>query len=284
MIQLPQEGLACDATSRHRRDWRRAGRGGGTAGALRPSPVVRLGARASRAGGDASAGTACGPVSRGLADGRRGPADGGPVDHRGHSDPGHGAPAPRAVPVARAGRHPRLRCARTRIPIILLFLGGFIIALAMQKWGLHRRVAITLIGALGTRPRRIILGFLALVLLHQHVGQQHGDRDDDAADCHVRRGASCRQEHGRTARLAGIRHRPDAVGRLRRNDWRNGHADRHAAECPAGGLHGQRVPRRNRLRSVDAARRAGHARHAADRVRRAHARLLPARDERNCQA
>lgn len=46
-------------------------------------------------------------------------------------------------------------------PVILLFLGGFIIALAMQKWGLHRRVAITLISALGTKPRRIILGFLA---------------------------------------------------------------------------------------------------------------------------
>jgi len=45
-------------------------------------------------------------------------------------------------------------------PIILLFLGGFIIALAMQKWNLHRRVAITLIGATGTRPSRIILGFL----------------------------------------------------------------------------------------------------------------------------
>ncbi len=45
-------------------------------------------------------------------------------------------------------------------PVIMLFLGGFIIALAMQKWGLHRRVAVTLIGAMGTRPRRIILGFL----------------------------------------------------------------------------------------------------------------------------
>ncbi len=45
-------------------------------------------------------------------------------------------------------------------PIILMFLGGFILALAMQKWNLHRRVAITLIGATGTRPSRIILGFL----------------------------------------------------------------------------------------------------------------------------
>lgn len=45
-------------------------------------------------------------------------------------------------------------------PIIYLFLGGFIIALAMQRWGLHRRVAINLIGAMGTQPSRIIAGFL----------------------------------------------------------------------------------------------------------------------------
>lgn len=45
-------------------------------------------------------------------------------------------------------------------PIIYLFLGGFVIALAMQRWHLHRRLAITLIGAMGTRPRRIVLGFL----------------------------------------------------------------------------------------------------------------------------
>lgn len=45
-------------------------------------------------------------------------------------------------------------------PIIFLFLGGFIIALAMQRWGLHRRVAISLIGAMGTQPARIVAGFL----------------------------------------------------------------------------------------------------------------------------
>jgi sodium-dependent dicarboxylate transporter 2/3/5 len=45
-------------------------------------------------------------------------------------------------------------------PIIYLFLGGFIIALAMQRWNLHRRVAINLIGVMGTQPARIIAGFL----------------------------------------------------------------------------------------------------------------------------
>ncbi len=45
-------------------------------------------------------------------------------------------------------------------PLVFLFLGGFVIALAMQRWNLHRRVAIRLIGAMGTRPSRIIAGFL----------------------------------------------------------------------------------------------------------------------------
>lgn len=45
-------------------------------------------------------------------------------------------------------------------PIIYLFLGGFVIALAMQRWQLHRRLAINLIGAMGTRPSRIVGGFL----------------------------------------------------------------------------------------------------------------------------
>ena len=45
-------------------------------------------------------------------------------------------------------------------PIIFLFLGGFLIALAMQRWNLHRRVAIGLIAAIGTRPAHIVGGFL----------------------------------------------------------------------------------------------------------------------------
>ncbi len=45
-------------------------------------------------------------------------------------------------------------------PLIFLFLGGFLIALAMQRWNLHRRIAIGLIGRMGTRPTRIVAGFL----------------------------------------------------------------------------------------------------------------------------
>ncbi len=41
-----------------------------------------------------------------------------------------------------------------------LILGGFLIAAAMQRWGLHRRIALAIIDWIGTTPRRIILGFM----------------------------------------------------------------------------------------------------------------------------
>jgi solute carrier family 13 (sodium-dependent dicarboxylate transporter), member 2/3/5 len=45
-------------------------------------------------------------------------------------------------------------------PVIFLFLGGFLIAQAMQRWELHRRVALLVIVAVGTRPTRLIAGFM----------------------------------------------------------------------------------------------------------------------------
>ena len=43
---------------------------------------------------------------------------------------------------------------------IVLFLGGFMIALTMEKWNLHRRIAITIIRRIGGGPSRIVLGFM----------------------------------------------------------------------------------------------------------------------------
>jgi solute carrier family 13 (sodium-dependent dicarboxylate transporter), member 2/3/5 len=45
-------------------------------------------------------------------------------------------------------------------PVIFLFLGGLALGLATEKWGLHRRIALRLVGALGTRPGALILGFM----------------------------------------------------------------------------------------------------------------------------
>ena len=43
---------------------------------------------------------------------------------------------------------------------IVLFIGGFMIALTMEKWNLHRRIALNIIHAVGGGPSRIVLGFM----------------------------------------------------------------------------------------------------------------------------
>ncbi len=45
-------------------------------------------------------------------------------------------------------------------PIIFLFMGGFLIALAMEKRNLHRRIALNIIRITGTHANGIILGFM----------------------------------------------------------------------------------------------------------------------------
>ena len=44
--------------------------------------------------------------------------------------------------------------------IIFLFLGGFLVAYAMEKWDLHKRIALGIIKKTGTSPHQIILGFM----------------------------------------------------------------------------------------------------------------------------
>lgn len=45
-------------------------------------------------------------------------------------------------------------------PIVFLFLGGFLVALAMEERKLHHRIAFSLIRLTGTKPKGIILGFM----------------------------------------------------------------------------------------------------------------------------
>jgi sodium-dependent dicarboxylate transporter 2/3/5 len=50
--------------------------------------------------------------------------------------------------------------ARYADPIIFLFLGGFLIAASMERWGLHRRIAVVVIQRMGSSPSRLVGGFM----------------------------------------------------------------------------------------------------------------------------
>lgn len=77
-----------------------------------------------------------------------------------------------AVPVPVTGLLPLLAMPMTGLagiktaaaayahPLIFLFLGGFLIALAIQKHELHRRIAYLVILRVGTRPQALVAGFL----------------------------------------------------------------------------------------------------------------------------
>jgi sodium-dependent dicarboxylate transporter 2/3/5 len=43
---------------------------------------------------------------------------------------------------------------------IFLFMGGFILAIAIEKWQLHRRIALSIIALVGTNLHKILLGFM----------------------------------------------------------------------------------------------------------------------------
>lgn len=50
-------------------------------------------------------------------------------------------------------------------PTIFLFMGAFVLALAVEKWSLHRRIALTVLSKTGTDGRRLILGFMVAAAL-----------------------------------------------------------------------------------------------------------------------
>ena len=45
-------------------------------------------------------------------------------------------------------------------PIVFLFFGGFVMALALEKVNLHKRIALSIIKMTGTSPNKVVLGFM----------------------------------------------------------------------------------------------------------------------------
>jgi sodium-dependent dicarboxylate transporter 2/3/5 len=50
-------------------------------------------------------------------------------------------------------------------PIIFLFFGGFVLALALEKVNLHKRIALNIVKLTGTTPNKVVLGFMIATAL-----------------------------------------------------------------------------------------------------------------------
>jgi len=62
-------------------------------------------------------------------------------------------PLLKIMPIAEVG-------ANYGSPIIFLFFGGFVLALAIEKVNLHKRIALSIIKLTGTTPNKVVLGFM----------------------------------------------------------------------------------------------------------------------------
>ncbi|MEH6682261.1 MAG: DASS family sodium-coupled anion symporter [Sediminicola sp.] len=67
-------------------------------------------------------------------------------------------PLLKVMPIAEVG-------ANYGSPIIFLFFGGFVMALALEKVNLHKRIALSIIKVTGTTPNKVVLGFMIATAL-----------------------------------------------------------------------------------------------------------------------
>ena len=152
-------------------------------------------------------------------------------------------------------------------PVIYLFLGGFLIAMALESCGLHRRMALAVLGVVGTRPAPLILGFMAATAFMSMwvsnsatVVMMLPMATSVIALEQMRDRWRARRVARRVCRAAAARHR------LRRQHRRAGDAHRHSTQRAARGLHGRYLRRRDRLHGMDDPRRADRRRGLAGGV------------------
>jgi len=68
------------------------------------------------------------------------------------------------IPLIGAGT-PREAAAGYSSPIVMLLMGGFIIALGIERWGLHKRIALNIVARVGSQPAALIFGFMIATAL-----------------------------------------------------------------------------------------------------------------------
>ena len=111
--------------------------------------------------------------------------------------------------------------------IIFLFIGGFLIALSMERWNLHRRIALNIIHVIGRRADFLVLGFMAssaflsMDLQYRHLGYDAAHRVSN----HLQDGGRFRERENAFASFD-----IDAGNRLWMLDRRCIHSGRNADE------------------------------------------------------
>ena len=68
------------------------------------------------------------------------------------------------IPLIEAGSA-REAAAGYSSPIVMLLLGGFVIALGIERWGLHKRIALNIVSRVGSHPSALIFGFMIATAL-----------------------------------------------------------------------------------------------------------------------
>ena len=132
--------------------------------------------------------------------------------------------------------------------VIYLFMGGFILGLAIERWGLDRRIAFFTLRLTGTRPGAMVAGFMvATAFLSMWISNTACAAMmvpiavsviDLVVRSRTRQGAAGIRRHPAGPRgRAQLRDQPPAGGGVRRVHRRHRHAHRHAAQRHRLALH-----------------------------------------------